>query len=272
MLLWGISGAQYVITLTQFWRDYYAEKLKVPLGKFLVLPNPANIPPSIPDRTRRKGLSLLFLGRVGERKGAFDLIRAFAALPNTVGQQCHLTLAGDGATDVASGLLAELGCSAQASVLGWVSGQDVDRLLAEADVLLLPSRGEGMAFAVLEGMAWGLAVVTSSVGGAAEFLEADHNCILVDPGDVPGITKAISDLARNPELRLRLGAEARNSAARFSIDRYIATLTGLYEDLAGGSSTSKPTSVAGTRKAAAPLATGVSEAEALLHRRQRGHS
>ena len=242
ILLWGICGARYVIALTRFWRDYYAEKLKISPDKLLVLPNPANIPLSIPDRTVRSGLRLLFLGRVGERKGAFDLIRAFAALPNAVRQECHLTLAGDGETAIASDLLAQLGCSGQASVLGWVGGQDVDRLLAEADVLLLPSRGEGMAFAVLEGMAWGLAVVTSSVGGADEFLEAGRNCIVVDPGDVPGISRAIIDLACNPELRLRLGAGARNSAGRFSIDRYMAALTRLYEDLAEGSSTSEPIS------------------------------
>lgn len=246
-LVWGICGGRYVIALTQFWREFYAEELKVPASKLLVLPNPADIPPCIPDRTNREGLKLLFLGRVGEHKGAFDLIEAFAALPEPVRDECHLTLAGDGETDRAQSLLDQLGCSTRASVLGWVSAQDVDRLLAESDVLLLPSRGEGMSMALLEGMAWGLAVVASSAGGAEDFLEANQSCILVDPGDVAGISKAIATLAADPEFRQRLSAGARNAANRLSMDQYVATLTRLYEELARNPSTHDPEPAVETR-------------------------
>jgi glycosyltransferase involved in cell wall biosynthesis len=234
LLLWGISGGRYIIALTQFWRDYYVEKLKLPVTKVLVLPNPAEIPPVIPDRTHAERLNLLFLGRIGARKGAFDVIHAFAALPDSVRLRCHLTLAGDGEIATARSLVAQLDCSAQASVLGWVRGEQVDRLLAEADMLLLPSRGEGMAVALLEGMAWGVAVVATAVGGANEFLRANHNCVLVDPGDVGAISEAIRALALDRELRFRLGKEARHTANQFSIDRYIKSLTRLYEELAAG--------------------------------------
>src|SRR5665213_4261146 len=44
VLWWGFGGAQYVITLTQLWRDYYISNLKVPSYKLLVLPNPAVLP------------------------------------------------------------------------------------------------------------------------------------------------------------------------------------------------------------------------------------
>src|ERR1700722_11061679 len=62
ILLWGIGGGRYVIALTRFWRDYYAGALNLPPAKLLVLPNPADIPRSIPNRTSREGLKLLFLG------------------------------------------------------------------------------------------------------------------------------------------------------------------------------------------------------------------
>jgi glycosyltransferase involved in cell wall biosynthesis len=241
MLLWGIGGGRYVIVLTQFWRNYYALVLKLPLTKLLVLPNPADIPRSIPNRTSREGVELLFLGRVGERKGAFDVIHAFAALPKNIREKCHLTLAGDGETDIARGLLEQLGCSAQASVLGWVSGKDVDLLLAEADVFLLPSHGEGMSVALLEAMAWGLAVVSTASGGADEFLVADQNCLLVKPGDSHDIAGALSALAGDVHLRLRLGKEARRTAVRFSVDKYIGKLTRLYEELASDSAGSERT-------------------------------
>jgi glycosyltransferase involved in cell wall biosynthesis len=246
ILLWGIGGGRYVIALTQFWRDYYAVALNLPADKLLVLPNPADIPQSIPDRTSRQSLQLLFLGRVGERKGAFDVIRAFAALPKTIRERCHLTLAGDGETDIARSLLQQLGCADRASVLGWVSSKDVDQLLAKADVFLLPSFGEGMSVALLEAMAWGLAVITTRSGGADEFLVEDQNCLLVKPGDAPGIGEALTALAKDPQLRLRLGMEARRTASRFSIDKYIADLTDLYEELASDSTGSKRTQAEST--------------------------
>jgi glycosyltransferase involved in cell wall biosynthesis len=89
--------------------------------------------------------------------------------------------------------------------------------------------------ALLEAMAWGLAVVTATSGGADEFLLSDHNCILTKPGDIEEITRAMFALARNPQLRARLGAEARSTALQFDVDNYVAKLTRLYEELASTS-------------------------------------
>jgi glycosyltransferase involved in cell wall biosynthesis len=233
LLLWGISGAGRVIVLTQFWHDYYSSLLHLPPDRLLLLPNPADLPKTIPDRSRRRQLRVLFLGRIGVRKGAFDLIRAFAGLPADLRSFCHLTVAGDGDTAEVRALAAELGCLDRLSIPGWVGKAEVERLLVESDVLALPSYAEGMAMALVEAMSWGLPVVTTSVGGAAEFLEQGSNCLLVTPGDVGGITAAISELARDSAYRLQLGRAARQTISRFSIDTYVCTLAGVYEELAG---------------------------------------
>jgi glycosyltransferase involved in cell wall biosynthesis len=184
LFLWGLRGADRVIVLTQFWRDYYASLLQLPLSRFLILPNPADLPATVPDRLHEGGMKLLFLGRVGERKGAFDLIRAFAQLPEHVRNNCSLTLAGDGEVNAAASLAAQLGCSSQTRLLGWVGANEVADRLRQSDVLILPSHAEGMAMAVIEGMSWALAVVTTHAGGAQEFLEDGRNSLLVEPGDV----------------------------------------------------------------------------------------
>ena len=231
-LLWGIGGAERVIVLTQFWYDHYSTNLDLSPSHLLLLPNPADMPDSIPERRHRPEVKLLFLGRIGKRKGAFDLIHAVASLPDGVRQMCHLTLAGDGDVEAARELSARLGCSELVSLSGWVGAADVDRLLAESDIFMLPSYAEGMAMSLIEAMSWGLAVVTSDVGGAGEFLKNRHNSILVKPGDVQGINSAICELAGDPTLRSRLGLAARETASRFSIEAYIATLANLYQELA----------------------------------------
>jgi glycosyltransferase involved in cell wall biosynthesis len=232
LLLWGLKGAGRVIVLTKFWHDYYSSILHLPAERLLLLPNPADLPTSIPDRSKHKRMRILFLGRIGIRKGAFDVIRAFALLPKDVQAGCHLTLAGDGDTEEARALAVEQGCLDRVAIPGWVGKADVERLLVESDVLVLPSHAEGMAMALVEAMSWGLPVVTTSVGGAGEFLEQGSNCLLVTPGDVRGISDAIATLARDPAYRLELGRAARQTVSRFSIDSYIATLSGVFEELA----------------------------------------
>jgi glycosyltransferase involved in cell wall biosynthesis len=233
MILWGISGAGRVIVLTQFWHDYYSSLLAFPASRLLLLPNPADLPQAIPDRSQRAGLRILFLGRIGTRKGAFDLIRALAALPEDLRSRCHLTMAGDGEINEAQTLGAQLGCLDRMSLPGWTGPATVERLLIESDVLVLPSYAEGMAMALVEAMSWGLPVVTTGVGGAGEFLIQGRNCMLVTPGDVQGISNAISELAQSPALRQSLGYAARDTMRQFSIDNYILKLSGAYEELAG---------------------------------------
>jgi glycosyltransferase involved in cell wall biosynthesis len=232
ILLWGIGGADYFIALTRFWGEYYASAIQIPSDRLLFLPNPAFVPAVIPDRTKRDGLNFLFLGRIGKRKGAFELMQAFASLPIEIRNRSHITFAGDGEVDAVRDLAKSLGCSLQTSVLGWVEPRETDRLMAEADVFLLPSYGEGMSMALLEAMAWGLAVVTTTCGGADEFLLSDHNCVLTKPGDIQDIAAAMRALALDPQLRARLGTEARKTASHFNVDNYIAKLTYLYEELA----------------------------------------
>ena len=80
-LFWGLRGARHFIALTPFWSQYYIEKGIVASSRVLVLPTPAQIPDCEPSRELECHIEFLFLGRVGTRKGTFDLIFAFAALP-----------------------------------------------------------------------------------------------------------------------------------------------------------------------------------------------
>ena len=232
LLLWGLGGADYVIALTRFWSEYYASTLGIPPNKLLLLPNPTVIPTAIPDRTTRNRLNFLFLGRIGKRKGAFELVRAFASLPVGVRNRSRITLAGDGEVEAIRELANSLGCSLQTSVLGWVEGAETERLLKEADIFLLPSHGEGMSMALLEAMAWGLAVVTTASGGSDEFLLSGHNCILTKPGDVQDLARAMGALAEDPKLRARLGTQALKTAWGFNVNSYVEKLASLYEELA----------------------------------------
>jgi glycosyltransferase involved in cell wall biosynthesis len=233
LILWGFRGCRYCLALTPLWADYYADRLSLYRDQVLIMPNPADIPATVPDRSGRDKLKLLFLGRLGERKGVFDLIRAFAALPDEIRHNCQLTLAGDGEVQAACAIASLTGCKGQVTITGWIDRIEVTRLLAKSDALVLPSYAEGMSLSVLEAMAWGLPVVTTRSGGSTSYLENHRNCLLVEPGDVAAITEAIQLLYEKEETRLALGREARQTAEFLSIDRYVERLSLIYRDAAG---------------------------------------
>lgn len=232
-MLWGIRACRYCVVLNPYWADYYMQRFSIGPPQIVILPNPADLPPHVPDRAGRRLLQILFLGRIGARKGAFDLIRAFAALPNDLRSNSRLVLAGDGDVHAASQLAAETGCKAQISVTGWLDRSTTQQLLAESDLFALPSYAEGMAISVLEALAWGLPVVTTPSGGSKAFLEHRHNCLLVEPGNISEISKAIQTLCEDEQTRLSIGREAQQTAAMLSIDKYIEKLLLLYRDVAG---------------------------------------
>ncbi len=82
---------------------------------------------------------------------------------------------------------------------------DIPSAHSGLDALILPSFGELIPLSVLEGMASGLPVLATRVGGIPEVVEAGETGLLVEAGDIDGLTESISTLALNPDLRMRLG-------------------------------------------------------------------
>lgn len=109
---------------------------------------------------------------------------------------------------------------------------DVPRLLAEADVFVLPSRSEGMPISVLEAMAAGLPVAASAVGGVPEVVVDGETGFLVPPGDPEALAEALGRLLSEPELRRRMGEAGRRRAeALFDLPRFRQAHVELYERL-----------------------------------------
>jgi glycosyltransferase involved in cell wall biosynthesis len=89
---------------------------------------------------------------------------------------------------------------------------DIGACLAAADVVAMPSLMEGLGVAALEAMAAGLPLVGSRVGGLAEAVVHGETGLLVAPGDAVALAAALAHLARNAELRARLGEAGRRRA------------------------------------------------------------
>lgn len=201
-----------------------------------VIPNGIS-PPVIGNQSRAKGSTtarLLYLGRLVEGKDVHLLIDAVRRL-DAEGLSVELLIAGDGPTrseleaQAASGRLR----AGTIRFLGFVS--EPEKVLAEADVLVLPSQHEGLPISVLEAMACGIAIVASNVGGIGLAIRHQREGLLVPAGRQEPLEAAIRRLVLDPTLRAKLGTRARKRfqeswTAGIMADEYAA----LYAELITG--------------------------------------
>lgn len=147
---------------------------------------------------------LLALSALVRRKGLDVLLAALASLAGR-GMRPYLWIAGDGSErDPLRAQVERLGLGSRVQILG--RRDDVGDLLAACDVMVLPSRREGLGVAALEAMAAGRPVVASAVGGLADAVANGRSGLLVPPDDPAALARALEQLLRDAPLRARLGA------------------------------------------------------------------
>jgi glycosyltransferase involved in cell wall biosynthesis len=135
-----------------------------------------------------------------------------------------LILAGNGRISELRELVRTAGLESTVVVRDWLDPAQRDEALAQADVYVLPSLNEGLPMGMLEAMSWGLAVITSAVGGIPEVISNESNGVLVPPGDVSSIAEAMQRMITDRELRSRLSIAARESVRSFDVERYWSSL------------------------------------------------
>lgn len=235
LLRWWIArmlrGSQQLLTLSEGWREYYLHTFGLPRERTVVLPNPVCLPAEPPHRSHRSTVTLLFLGRMGHIKGSMRVVQAVRILPEEVRAVTQLILAGDGDVDSVRRAVGELGLERQVMVMDWVTAEQRNALLANADLLVLPSLNEGLPMSVLEAMSWGLPVIASPVGGIPDVVQDGYNGLLVSPTDIPVIAAAIRRLVEDEPLRLQMGKNARASVEGLDISCYWQKLRSVYESV-----------------------------------------
>lgn len=182
-----------------------------------VVPN--GIEPQPAPHAQREAATILCVGRLTPQKQQRVLLGAVARLVRR-GVTCRLILAGDGPgrAHLERGIR-RLGLQDHAALLG--ARDDIPQLMAQATLLALPSRFEGLPLAVLEAMAAGLPVVASRVGGTLDALGEEHPW-LHDAGSSRALADALADALGDPDARTRTAAaqqarfRARFTAARMS--------------------------------------------------------
>jgi len=181
-------------------------------------------------------LRLVYIGRVAREKGLYETLQGMR-LAHELGVDARLVIAGNGAEETRLRRYAQaLGVAPRVCFVGSVFGADKVKLLAGADVMILPSYSEGLPYALLEGMAAGIPVIATPVGAIPDVVSDGIHGFLVPPRDGKAIAEALAVLAGDRE-RLSWMSRAcrRRIRAAFSIDRLAQELALHYARICGHS-------------------------------------
>lgn len=201
IIAWILERQSVVVVLSESWKSYI--NCISPKANVEVLPNYVRMPPPF-EKLKSNFVRVSFLGIVGQRKGVYDLLPAFCEAKKVV-DSLRLVVAGNGEVSKAQKIADQIFISESVEFKGWIDGEKKLSLLRETDIFVLPSYNEGLPISVLEAMSYGIPVVTTNVGGIPELVRADVDGYLLAPGDRVGLTRALISLAKDEELRNKMG-------------------------------------------------------------------
>ncbi|PWT91789.1 MAG: colanic acid biosynthesis glycosyltransferase WcaL [Acidobacteria bacterium] len=218
MLAEKIRDANFVVTISEFNKRLLTELYgKDTENKIAVIR--CGVDTDVLNASERSARTQLFrilcIGSLEERKGQRYLVAACAKLKKS-GIRFECLLAGDG--DQRGRLLGQIreqGLRNEVRLLGWQTANQVRALLAQADVMVLPStsssngKTEGIPVALMEAMSMRVPVIATNISGIPELVQDRETGLLVPDRDVESLVTALKQLHVDEQLRANLGNNAR---------------------------------------------------------------
>jgi len=199
--------ARKIIALSNSWRNWLERSMS--LTNVVAIYN--GVPAAAITRTTPPHPTVLFLGRLSERKGTDTLIAAIRELSKHM-PQIRLELAGDGDIDRFRNMAKDL---PNVHFLGWITQDERNMVLSRASVFCLPSWQEGLPMSILEAMSAGLPVVSTPIGGIPEAVDNGITGILVPPGDAEKLATALIQLLSDDALATKMGSLGKQRFERY---------------------------------------------------------
>jgi glycosyltransferase involved in cell wall biosynthesis len=218
-----IKRASRVIAVSDFTRRELRKYYNIPENRIRVVHNGVDTHKFQPVKDKQKvkvelGLNpedtvILSVGRLYARKGLFTLIEA---MPSVIKQfkRAKFVISGKGQNDEMTKLYAHaerLGVRDNIIFTGYYPDKKLPKLYQAADVFAFSTFYEHHPFAILEALATGLPVVTTTVGGISETIETGKNGLLVKPADSKQFSEALLYLLEHQTEATEMGIKARKT-------------------------------------------------------------
>ncbi len=184
------------------------------------------------NRDNANRFQIVTVGRLHPSKGHKTLIQAIRQLIDA-GKRVKLNVIGAGSElDNLKALVNQLDLSEFVDFTGSLSEDQIIEQMQQADAFVLASHAEPLGVVYMEAMAMEVATIGTNAGGVAEIITNNHDGLLVPPRDDKALADALTLLIENPQLRLQLGSNGRETIIQ-RFDSRIGAAT-LYQRLNKG--------------------------------------
>jgi len=195
------SLSDKVITLSKEWGDFFGKYICEP-DKIAVLHNTVILPNY--KKIDYGDHNILFLGRLGDRKGTYDLLKVVPDILKVV-PDVMFYIGGDGDVKQCREITERNDIAGHVQFLGWVRGEEKEVYLKKCSIFTLPSYHEGMPMSVLEAMSFGLATVTTNAGGIPQIIDNGMDGIRIEAGDIEALKQSLIKLLTEEEFKRQIG-------------------------------------------------------------------
>ncbi len=229
LILFVLRNMDIVICLSDQWKLFYQNCLG--LKNVVVIGNPVEIPEYFEYQNESNNIELLFLGKICDNKGLFDLIEYLRSNKYFLNNQIQLLIGGNGEVDRLKLLLKDKKLINNIQYCGWVQEDYKVQLLSNCDIYILPSYFEGLPVSILEAMAFGKPIIATSVGGVPSIVKNNHNGWLFNPGSFEELDAIFDDIFTQRKSLSDFGKSSYIQVSKYAPDLIQQDLTSLYQKL-----------------------------------------
>jgi len=177
-------------------------------------------------------VKIVFVGRLSGQKNPELLLQVFSELSQKTQDKTQVSLIGDGSKkEKLQDFIIKNNLKEKVTLLGSLPRENVFKILEQSDIFVLTSNYEGFPRTILEAMSCGLPIIASNVGGVREAVDKEVG-FLIERGDKEALKKALIELIENPDLRKRMGQNARKRAEKeFSLEKMLEKTSEVYRSI-----------------------------------------
>jgi glycosyltransferase involved in cell wall biosynthesis len=223
-----VNNTDAIVVLSNRWDDFFRANFRV--KRIVVIRNPVEKKLDNVHVNGKNGMvKFLFLGRIADHKGIFDLVNLIGDEQKTLRGKCKLFAGGNHEVERFKKTIADNNITDMVEYIGWTQGAEKADYFKSCDYFILPTYEEGMPMTILEAYSYGKPVISTPVGSIPEILEHNYNGLLFEPGNMPGLKELITEVINNPSMTQRLGKNALQKATEFYPSAIKQDLEKLYE-------------------------------------------
>lgn len=217
-----------LIALSNYWKTFLEQNFK---SKVEVVFNGINIEEYKQCISADNYSTFLFLGRLGQRKGVYDLLEAVNIIVKNKEFIIKVYLVGDGEVDNVNKIIGEYGLENNVVTTGWADNEQKKTYLKACGSIVLPSYNEGLPMTIIEAMACGKIIISTNVGGIPELIKQGENGYLFTPGNVDQLVEYMCFVASQKDEMHIISRNNILKGKQYSLDVINEKLVEIYRSL-----------------------------------------